>query len=352
MAAESGAGRIASVTGRGYTMDRSGAWDRTQAAFDAIVRGKGRPVRAPADAVEAARAEGLGDELTPPAVVVADDGRAVGPVSAGDLVTFVNFRGDRMRQLVESMAHRDFGAFARGPMPEFEVLTLTDYFLDPPVPCLFPQADASGGLADLLEAAGVSNVRIAESEKFQHVTFFFDGRDGLRRSTEEEVHVKSAKGIDYRKVPETNVQAVAEQAVRALRRPEVGFTLVNLANPDVVGHTGDLDATRRAVEAADRSLGQIVEAALDAGRWVAVVGDHGNAEEMLTAAGKPNVGHNTNPVPFVLASLGLDVSLRQGGSLADVAPTVAGLLGLDRGSRMEGEGLVRNSVMASKGLEV
>jgi len=348
MAARSGRGRVASVVGRSYAMDRSGAWDRTQSAFAAIVRGEGPRVGRPSEALEAGRNAGLRDELIPPAVVTGDDGRPLGRMSPGDLALFVNFRGDRMRQLVEAVAHPDFSRFDRGPLPGLEVQTLTEYFLDPPVPALFAQADSSDGLADLLESRGVHNVRIAESEKFQHVTFFFNGRDNRSRLTEEDVHVPSRK-VDYRLAPEMSGVAVAEQTIRALGAADAGLVLVNLANPDVVGHTGDLDAVCRAVETADACLRRMCEAAWQAGRWTAIVGDHGNAEEMVDAAtGKPNVGHTANPVPFLLAGPGLDVRLRPDGSLADVAPTVSDLLGLDRSPRMEGEGLIRRSVLVSR----
>jgi 2,3-bisphosphoglycerate-independent phosphoglycerate mutase len=341
LAARAGVGRVATLIGRGYTMDRSGAWEKTAAAYRALVAGEGARVRRPQEAIEAAAAAGLADEHIPPTVVVGADGQPIGTVRDGDLVLFLNFRGDRMRQLVQSFAHDDFAGFERGDRARAEVLTLTEYFLHPPVIALFGQSDASGGLADLLEHGGVRNVRIAESEKFPHVTFFLNGRDGRTRELEEHVHVPSPKGVEYRLVPAMSAGEVTRQAVGAVARPDAGLVVVNLANADVVAHSGDAEAVGRAVEAVDAALRGVCEAAWSAGRWVAVVGDHGNAEVMLDpATGTPHVGHTTNPVPFVLAHSTAEARLRPDGSLADVAPTVAGLLGLARGRRMDGEGLI------------
>lgn len=346
LADEVGVGTIATVMGRAYTMDRSESWHLTEAAYKALIHGVGQPIQHPREAVDAALRAGLPDEHLVPSVVVDAAGAPVGRISDGDALIFVNFRGDRMRQLLQAVTAEPYAAFSRGLRPQIEVLTLTDYFSTPSVPALFGQADASGGLCDILEHHGVRNLRVAESEKFPHVTFFLNGRDGRIRLGEEHVHVPSPKGIDYREVPELSAAVSTDRIVAALQQADVGLVIANLSNADVVGHTGDLAAVTRAVQMVDACLGRICTTAWAEGRWVALVGDHGNAEVMYDPmTGSPHVGHTTNPVPFVLAHPAFDGAVRPGGTLADVAPTVLDLLGLGAGVTMKGESLLRRTTV-------
>jgi 2,3-bisphosphoglycerate-independent phosphoglycerate mutase len=346
LAGRVGVGRVASVIGRAYTMDRGGNWALTEAAFGLIARGRGAPIRRPGEAAAAASEAGRPDEKVAPSVVVDAAGQPIGPIADGDALLCVNFRGDRMRQLLQPFTAEQFDGFDRGPRPRIDVLTLTEYFATPPVPALFPQAGAAGGLPDLLEHHGVRNLRVAESEKFPHVTFFLDGRDERRREGEEHVHVASPKGVDYRDAPELSAAAVTDRIVDAIGRDDVGLVIANLCNADVVGHTGDFEAVKQAVRTVDACVARVHEAAERAGRWLALVGDHGNAEVMWDpATGKAHVGHTTNPVPFVLADPRDGVALRPDGTLADVAPTIAGLLGLPTGG-MGGQSLRRPVVVA------
>ena len=347
VAKQVGIGTVATVMGRAYTMDRNGNWDLTRSAYEAVTLGAGRPIRDPREAARAASG-GLPDERVPPSIVVDRDGNAIGRIQDGDALIFVNFRGDRMRQLLRAFTVVSFDEFPRGPRPEIDVLTLTEYFSDPPVRALFSQADASAGLADRLEHHGVRNLRVAETDKFPHVTFFLNGRDRRRRAFEEHSHVPSPKGVEYSQAPELSADIVTDRLVRAMKRQEADLVVANLANADVVGHTGDLGAVRRAVQTVDRCLGRICEAAWKADRWVAMVGDHGNAEVMRDPdAGKPHVGHTTNPVPFVLAHPGFDGLLKPEGTLADVATTVVDLLGLPAGGTIAGESLLAYGVRRS-----
>jgi 2,3-bisphosphoglycerate-independent phosphoglycerate mutase len=344
---QSGVAQIATVIGRAYTMDRTTSWHLTQAAYELVRHGQGRPIHDPREAAATAQAEGLPDEKVHPSVVVDQSGQPIGLVQDGDALVFVNFRGDRMRQIVKPFAAETFDEFERGPRPQIDVLSLTEYFATPPVPALFGQADASGGLADLLDHQGVRNLRVAESEKFPHVTFFINGRDERKREFEEHVHVPSPKGVDFRTVPELSAATVTEKMIAAIERPDVGLVIANLANADVVAHTGDLQAVEQAVQTIDRCLGLIVEAAWRAGRWVALVGDHGNAEVMWDPqTNKPHVGHTTNPVPFIVAHPRLDLTLGPDGTLADVAPTIVELLQLPKPSGMNGANLLRPFTIA------
>lgn len=343
-----GLGTIATVIGRAYTMDRNENWPRTEAAYRALVLGDGIRVQDPKEAIDQASAQGKGDEWIPPTVMCREDGTPVGRLQDGDALICANFRGDRMRQLLRSLTADAFSDFLRQARPQIDVVTMGDYFLFPPVPPLFPQADAANGLADLLDVHGVRNVRIAETEKFPHVTFFMNGRDGRPREFEERVHVPSPKGVDYRRVPELSIEAVTGRLIEAVRRPDVGLVVANLANADVLGHTGDLNAVIRAVGAVDGALGRVCTEARKTGRWVIVVGDHGNAETMWDRTwNKPHVGHTINPVPFLLIDAGQPVRLRPDGTLADIAPTVADLLQIAVTPTMTGATLRRTGVSIS-----
>jgi 2,3-bisphosphoglycerate-independent phosphoglycerate mutase len=343
-----GVGAIATVMGRLYTMDRSEKWELTEAAYAAVAQSRGHEVQNWRTAITEATLQGLPDDQVAPAVIVDPHGHPVGRLEQGDALIFVNFRGDRMRQLLRVFAAESFDCFPRGSRPLIDVLTLTEYFATPPVPTLFAQSDASDGLVDLLDLHGVRNVRIAESEKFPHVTFFVNGRDERKRQFEERLHIPSPKGVDYRHVPELSAAKVTEAIVGALRREDVGLVIANLANADVLGHTGDINAVMGGVQTIDMCLGRICDAAQQVGRWVALVGDHGNAEVMWDPqTGKPHVGHTTNPVPFVLAHPTFAGRLRPEGTLADVAPTVIELLGLGATRSMGGTSLVERVISAS-----
>jgi len=329
MAMSIGVGRFASVIGRAYAMDKSGDRQLTEAAYDAIVAGEGTLVSSHQEAIEQARAASVPDQWIAPSVVADAFGHVVGRVAEGDALLFTNFRSDRMQQLALLVLERCGKRRLSGPT--LEILSLTQYDAGSSMLSLVPRADASGGLADALEAARIKSVRIAESEKFEHVTFFFNGRDPRRRPFEEHVSVPNRAKGEHAKFPAMNVDGVAAEVCAAARRPDVGLVVANLANVDVVGHTADLSATVLAAEAVDSAVGEVCRTAGQEGRWVVVVGDHGNAEQMLEpdtdGATRPYGGHTTNPVPFVLIHPdGRDVAPR--GAIASVGPTIQRLLRL------------------------
>ncbi|WP_033346015.1 2,3-bisphosphoglycerate-independent phosphoglycerate mutase [Catenuloplanes japonicus] len=330
--AGAGAGRIATVVGRGYAMDKAGKTALTTQAGALVADGVGESVSVPQEAISLSA---RGDEWVPASVVGTS-----APIVSGDAVLFFNFRSDRIQQLADDLVGR-FADTGR----EVRVVSLTQYDTRASIPALVPRADASGGLAHELDVAGARSVRIAEPEKFEHVTYYVNGRSSAVSPVEE--HVRIGDGNDPAAHPQMHVAEVAQAVVDALQRSEVALVVANLANIDVVGHTGVFDATVRAAEHTDAAVSGILAAAAEAGRWVALVGDHGNAEVMrkpgVNGDPRPYGGHTTNPVPFVLVPAPghkVPESLPAGGTLADVAPTVLTLLGLKPGAVMTGRSLV------------
>ncbi|WP_066369448.1 2,3-bisphosphoglycerate-independent phosphoglycerate mutase [Herbidospora mongoliensis] len=329
-AAEAGIGRVATVVGRGYALDKSGDLELTRAAMTAIADGTGKLVQQARDALADG---GVSDEWTPPSVVADPDGNPLGAVRQGDAVLFTNFRSDRIQQLADQLV-------SHLTSRDVTVLSLARYDTAAEIPPLVDRADASDGLADELERHGLRSVRVAEREKFEHVTYYINGRDSRARDVEEHVRIVADTAPDYRARPQMNLAAVTAAVTDAARRADVHLVVANLANIDVVGHTGDSAATVRAAEHTDDAVARICQVARETERWVLLVGDHGNAEQMLRAGpdGRPRPygGHTTNPVPLVLLHPSWAPDLRGDGTLADVAPTVLALLGHPPGEVMTG----------------
>jgi 2,3-bisphosphoglycerate-independent phosphoglycerate mutase len=342
MAGEAGVGTIATVVGRSYAMDKAGRTDLTEQAYQVLVDGKGARSVSLAEA-EAASQHGQ-DMWFPPTVVEAEDGEPPPPVNDGDALLFVNFRSDRIEQLADMVMDRIGNGGSRGGTRRVELLSMTQYDTAQPLPAIVPRADASGGLADELEAAELRSTRIAEVEKFEHVTFYLNGRDRRPRSNEDWQCIPSVAGSDYVSRPAMNAAGVAEAAIAAGQRTEVALVVANLANIDVVGHSGDLAATVAATEAVDAAVGAICDGARAAGRWVIIVGDHGNGEQMLesdgTGGSRPYGGHTNNRVPCVLLGCGASRPRPVDASIASVAPTVLRLLGRPAGKAMRSDPLL------------
>ncbi len=316
--------RIATVVGRYYAMDRDKRWERTDLAVDAIVGGVGAHAADAVDAVEASYAGGLTDEFIEPVVL---DGRPrLDP--AVDAAICFNFRPDRARQLSHRLLERGV-----------DLTTMTHYADDLPTPVAFPVQNVRDTLAETLSAHGLGQLHVAETEKYAHVTYFFNGGIEAEWEGESRILVPSPRDVpsyDYK--PEMSAAGVAEQVAAHLGE-RVAFCVVNFANPDMVGHTGVIPAVIRAVEAADAALDRVVAATLALGGACLVTADHGNAEKMLEADGvSPHTAHTTNPVPLVLTLSG--VGLRAAGELSDLAPTILDLLGLEPSPAMTGRSLV------------
>ncbi|MFF2539492.1 2,3-bisphosphoglycerate-independent phosphoglycerate mutase [Streptomyces cyaneofuscatus] len=333
-AAEAGVGSIVSVTGRGYALDKSGDLPLTEQAARAIAHGVGHRVAEPEEALGTG---GRGDEWVVPSVVTGDNGQPAGPVRDGDVVLFTNFRSDRVQQLAD-LLHGELSG--RG----VTFLSLAQYDTEAPIPALVHRADAGGGLADRLAECGMRSVRIAEAEKFEHVTYYLNGRKAEPAPLEEHLRISADARPDYRTRPEMNIGEVTEAIAAAARREDVPLVVANLANIDVVGHTGDYAATVQAAEHTDRAVDALCRVATETGRWVLLVGDHGNAEKMLTdsdAGPRPYGGHTTHPVPAVLVPAEGQDAVRPSGTatLADIAPSVLALLGLGPAPAMTGRAL-------------
>jgi 2,3-bisphosphoglycerate-independent phosphoglycerate mutase len=328
---------IATVVGRYYAMDRDRRWDRVKRAYDAIVHGEGARADDAVAAVKASYERDVTDEFIEP-VVIGDP--AAGRIRAGDAAIFFNFRPDRARELSWALTQAGFEGFDRGPDPPLPAyVQMTEYAADIPAPVAFPGEDLADVMAQVLARHDVAQLHVAETEKYAHVTYFFDGGSETRCDGEEWELVDSPRDVaTYDQKPSMSADEVADHVVAGLADDRYGFCLVNFANPDMVGHTGSIPAATEAVETADRCLARVVEAVEGRGGVCLVTADHGNAETMLNADGSPHTAHTTNPVPLIVTDHA--IRLRDGGRLADIAPTALDLLGIPAPSAMTGNSLL------------
>ena len=332
--AEIGVGKIATVTGRYYAMDRDKRWDRVEQAYDAMVYGEGRvsdpdPVHAVRESYDA----GLTDEFVEPVVCDPE-----GSISDNDSVIFFNFRPDRARELTRALVDPEFSGFTRQLFPLTFVCT-TEYDASMPnVEVAFPRQSVVNGLGEYLSKMGMTQLRVAETEKYAHVTFFFNGGVETVFPGEDRCLIPSPKVATYDLQPEMSAPAVCEECVKRIESGAYDVIVLNFANCDMVGHTGVFDAAVKAVETVDTCVGKVVEATRRQGGIAMVTADHGNAEVMKQADGSPMTAHTTNPVPFILVGAGSE--LRQGGCLADIAPTILDVLGLNQPEEMTGKTLI------------
>jgi 2,3-bisphosphoglycerate-independent phosphoglycerate mutase len=338
--AERGRGRLATVCGRYYAMDRDKRWDRSERAWRALVRGEGHRASDPLAAVRASYERGVTDEFVEPIVVVGEGGQPVATVADGDSAIFFNFRADRARQLTAALARPDFQGFPRPVFPRLRFVCMTEYDASFGLPVAFPPEKLTQILADVMAARGLANLRIAETEKYAHVTYFFNGGTEAPWPGEERVLVPSAKVATYDLKPEMSAYEITEALLGQLAQGRHDVVVGNFANPDMVGHTGVLPAAVRAVEVVDECLGRIAEAVRARGGALLITADHGNCEVMRDpVTGQPHTAHTTRPVPFLLVQDGARGPLREGGALEDVAPTILGLLGIEAPPEMTGRDL-------------
>ncbi len=337
---ELGVGRIASVVGRYFAMDRDNRWERVQKAYDLLTLGQGHAADAAQAAVAAAYERGENDEFVAPTVVGSPDR---GRVRTGDAVVFFNFRTDRARQLTEAFVGKDFQGFPRATVPKVHFVTMTRYREDFDCPVAYPPQNLDGVLPQVISRAGMTQLRIAETEKYAHVTFFFSGGDEKELPGERRLLVPSPKVATYDLQPEMSAVGVTDALLQELdsdARPDV--TILNFANADMVGHTGVVPAAIAAVKTLDECLARIVPAFLRLGGTALITADHGNVEQMVDPeTGGVHTAHTTNRVPLVVASDALkNRRLRDGGRLCDIATTMLPILGLDRADGMEGVDLL------------
>ena len=337
---ELGVGKIATVHGRYYAMDRDKRWERVQRSYKALTAGEGAHFASAAAGVQAAYDAGVTDEFVEPFVI---DG-ADGIIKAGDSVIFFNFRPDRARELTRALNDRDFAAFERTPGAwplHYVCMTQYDAAIDAPV--AFPPETVRYTLGEVLAAHGLRQLRIAETEKYAHVTFFFNGGVEAPVPGEERILIPSPKVATYDLQPEMSAYDVTEALLAELAQDKFDVIILNFANPDMVGHTGVMAAAVKAMEAVDACAGRIVDRVLELGGSVCVTADHGNLEKMWDEeTGAPHTAHTTNKVPFILISKE-KYDLHQG-ILADIAPTLLQLLGLDKPELMTGSSLIDGAV--------
>jgi 2,3-bisphosphoglycerate-independent phosphoglycerate mutase len=333
-----GGARIASVTGRYYAMDRDRRWDRTKLAWDAIVHGRAEfSADSGEAAVRAAYERGETDEFIKP-TLVGEEGR----IRSGDGVVFFNFRPDRARQLTRALGEPDFSEFDRGEAPRVGLTTLTRYQEEWDYPVAFRPARPDVTLASVLAERGVAQLHVAETEKYAHVTYFFNGGEEEPYKGEDRCLVDSPRDVPtYDQKPEMSARPATDAFLERWEGRDYGFGIINYANPDMVGHTGVIPAAVKAVETVDACLAEVVGAVHDSGGACVITADHGNADNMLEPDGKPNTAHSMNPVPLIVtAHTG---ELRSAGILADVAPTVLALLGQEKPEAMTGTSLPKKS---------
>ena len=341
-----GVGKVATVTGRYYAMDRDRRWERTKLAYDAMVSGVGRPAASAQAAIQRSYDEGVTDEFIQPAVVVTEHDRLLATVQPGDSIICFNFRADRVRQITKAFVLQDFDGFAREALRELIYVTMTEYEKGLPVQIAFENADVEVPLAQVISSAGLRQLHVAETEKYAHVTFFFNGGREAPFPGEDRLLVQSPKEVaTYDLKPEMSAYGIRDGLLKAIDDGTYDFIIVNFANADMVGHTGVIPAVVKAVETVDTCLGAVVDALLANGGVALITADHGNAELLIDpATGGPHTAHTTNPVPCILVAapnIGLEgATLRSGGRLSDVAPTILDLLGIPRSSQMTGTSLI------------
>jgi 2,3-bisphosphoglycerate-independent phosphoglycerate mutase len=331
--------KIASVSGRYYAMDRDQRWDRTGLAYRTIVLGEGTPVTDPLEAIRQAYSSDKTDEFMLP-VVVTENGKPVAPMRDGDSIICFNYRSDRMRQVVRALIDPGFDGFDVSRRPKVSVTTLTNYDKTFDVPVAFPPTSMARILAEVLSSRGLDMLKTAETEKYPHVTYFFNGGVEAPFPCEHRVMVPSPKVATYDLMPEMSAAGVTDALVAGIASGEHDFILCNYANADMVGHSGSIPATIKAVETVDQSLARVLKAAESAGVRLIVTADHGNAEMLIDPeTGGPHTAHTTNPVPLVVIDWNQEQRLRSGGALCDVAPTILSMLGIEQPSEMSGVNL-------------
>lgn len=340
-----GIGEVATVSGRYYAMDRDKRWDRTAKAYRTLVYAEGETAPDPITAIEQSYAKSVTDEFVLPTVITRD-GQPIATIRDNDAIIFFNFRTDRPRQMTKAFTLPNFDGFDRGQqLQNLFFVTTTEYEADLPVHVAFPPQNVEEPLAKVISDAGLSQFHTAETEKYAHVTFFINGGREDPFPGEERRLVSSPKVATYDLQPEMSAPGVTDSVVEAIESGKYDVIVTNFANPDMVGHTGVLPAAIVSVEVVDQCLGRIADALLAQGGGMLITCDHGNVEQMVDPiTGAPHTAHTTNPVPCVVVvpedSWLRPVTLRSGGKLADVAPTVIAILGLQKPSAMTGESLL------------
>lgn len=338
-------GAIATVMGRYYAMDRDRRWDRTEKAYRAMVLGEGIEVKSAAEAVKKGYSREETDEFIKPSVVLNENGKPVAGIRDGDAVIFYNFRPDRARQITRAFVDEEFDGFTRpGDRPRVHFVCMTQYDKGIKAPVAYKPHVLVNTLGEVLSYHNLKQLRLAETEKYAHVTFFFNGGVEHPNPGEERILIPSPKVATYDLQPEMSAYEVTETFQKQLAGDKYQVIIMNYANPDMVGHTGVMDAAVRAVEVVDECIGKVVESTLSKDGTVIITADHGNAEVMQDESGEPHTAHTTDPVPFILVGPGSNSVKLRPGRLEDVAPTMLQLLGIPQPEEMTGQSLIEQEV--------
>ncbi|MBG9980928.1 2,3-bisphosphoglycerate-independent phosphoglycerate mutase [Facklamia sp. DSM 111018] len=335
--AEEGLGQIATVSGRYYAMDRDNRWERIEKAYDAIVRGEGPHFASAEAGIQTSYDKNIVDEFVVPFVVNEE-----GHIKEGDSIVFYNFRPDRAIQLSKALTNPAFDSFNVADKPQnLYFVSFTQYSADVLGQVAFKKVDLVNTLGEMISKAGKKQLRIAETEKFPHVTFFMSGGRHDEFDGEERILIPSPKVATYDLQPEMSAYEVKEALVDKINEDTIDAIILNFANPDMVGHSGMMEPTVRAIEAVDECLGEIVDLILSKGGAAIITADHGNSDEVITMDDQPMTAHTTNPVPIIVTQEGIE--LREGGILSDLAPTMLDLLGIDQPDEMTSQSLIKHS---------
>ncbi|MBW6500935.1 MAG: 2,3-bisphosphoglycerate-independent phosphoglycerate mutase [Bacteroidales bacterium] len=331
-------GRVASFIGRYYAMDRDKRWERIKVAWDMLVSGTGTPATDIVSAIQESYDNGVTDEFMKPIVVVDKEGEAIGKVKEGDVVVFFNFRNDRAKELTIALTQKDLPEFGMKTIP-LHYCTMTPYDATfRGLHVIYPKENANNTIGEVISASGRHQLRIAETEKYAHVTFFFSGGREEIFENEDRILIPSPRVPTYDLQPEMSAYGVRDAVIKAINTEKYDFICLNFANGDMVGHTGVYEAIQKAVATVDECAGEVIAAARKKGYDVLVISDHGNADKVLNEDGSPNTAHSLNPVPCILVSD--DYTEIREGILADVAPTLLTIMGIDIPEEMTGKVLV------------
>ena len=338
---EIGIGEVASVSGRYYAMDRDNRWDRVERAYNALVKGEGVQAESATAGIQASYDADKTDEFVEPMVIV-KDGAPVATVKDGDSVIFFNFRPDRAREITRTFCDDNFEGFDRGERVKTTFVCFTEYDVTiQNKQVAFVKEEITNTFGEFLAAHNMTQARIAETEKYAHVTFFFNGGVEEPNKGEDRILVKSPKVATYDLKPEMSAYEVCDKLVDAIKSDKYDVIIINFANPDMVGHTGVEDAAIKAIEAVDECVGKAVDALKEVDGQMFICADHGNAEQLIDeTTGEPFTAHTTNPVPFILVNADPAYKLREGGCLADIAPTLIELMGMEQPKEMTGKSLL------------
>ena len=337
-----GVGKIATISGRYYAMDRDRRWQRVQLAYDAITNGIGPRFNSAEAAVHDSYEKEVYDEFVLPSVMMNENGEAVGPIQDNDAIIFYNFRPDRAIQLSLCYTDKDFDKFDLGKrkLENIKFIQMTEFSDMIKAPIAFETVNLTNTLGEVLSKNALKQLRIAETEKYPHVTYFISGGREEEFPGEKRILIDSPKVATYDLKPEMSAYEVTDALLEELEKDELNAIILNYANPDMVGHSGKLEPTIKAIEAVDECLGKVVDKLLEMGGEVIITADHGNSDEVVTSDGKPMTAHTTNPVPVIVTRPG--ITLRDDGILADLAPTMLELLGIEQPKEMTGKSLIKN----------